>query len=69
MEFDALCRALPDLVPMNDHNSPHLVVRGICARLLSLSGSLLTALDDEAVSDAELRQRVLPTEGMEVQHG
>ena len=62
-ELDALCRALPDLVPMKDHTSPYFVVRGICARLLSLSGSLLTALDDETVSDAELHLRVLLEKG------
>lgn len=57
-EIEALSLALPGLVPMNDENSPHFVVRGIARRLVGLSRSLMTALDDPDVPDDTVRRQV-----------
>lgn len=44
-EMDALARALPDLVPL-DEDQAHYVARGICGRMLRLTGAIMSALDE-----------------------
>lgn len=57
-EIEALSLALPGLVTMDHENSPHFVVRGIASRLVVLSRSLMTALDEQDVSDDAVRRQV-----------
>lgn len=45
-EMDALVRVLPDLVP-NTEDQAHYAVRGICGRMLRLTGAIMSALDDK----------------------
>lgn len=56
-EMDALVRLLPDLIPLEE-NQIHYAVRGICGRMLRLTSALLSGLDDDAVSDQELKRIV-----------
>ena len=58
-ELDALARALPGLMPIDERGQAHLVTRGIAARMLRLTKSLLDGLTDDSVPTAELSKVVL----------
>lgn len=56
-EIEALAAALPGLVP-HDSDGAHLVVRGICARLLRLSAVVMSGLCEDGVSVKDLQYKV-----------
>lgn len=58
-ELDALARVLPDLAHVEGETQLLLVVRGITGRMLRLTDALMAGLNDDAVTDKELRRKVL----------
>lgn len=57
-EIDALARALPGLVPADEHQA-HFVARGVCARMSRLAEAIMQGIDDDAVNTRTLRRVVL----------
>lgn len=58
-ELDALARALPRFVPVDEAGQAHLVVRGMVARMLRLTGQLMQGLTENDVSVESLAKVVL----------
>ena len=56
-EIEVLAALLPGLVP-RDAEGTHLVVRGIAARLVHLSGVVMSGLNDEAADTTDLQYSV-----------
>lgn len=56
-EMDALVRSLPDLVPMAE-DQVHFVVRGLCGRMVQLTGILMCALDESETDMSKLMSKL-----------
>ncbi|MBC7617877.1 MAG: hypothetical protein H7293_02605 [Candidatus Saccharibacteria bacterium] len=56
-EIEALAAALPGLVP-KEVEGAYLVVRGIAARLVHLSGVVMAGLGDDAAETTDLQYSV-----------
>lgn len=57
-EIEALAEVLPGLVSSGGSDNMHRIVRGISARLLSLSGVIMSGIGDESESTKKLQRRV-----------
>lgn len=60
LELEALCEALPGLVPVDvgGISGPHNALRHIAKRMLSLTGALVVGLGDPSFETASLERVV-----------
>ena len=54
-EIDKLARIMPGLVPL-DEDQGHLVVRGLCGRMLRLTSFLMNGLGDKSVPNEDMEK-------------
>jgi len=56
-ELEKIAKTLPDLVSMRE-DGEHFIVRALAGRMLQLTGTLMSALDEDYITTKELERSV-----------